>query len=48
VEERGKEDLKSDVVKGDLHGDRFGEMAWKGICRSHEKVREKWYGEYFK
>lgn len=38
---------KSSVPEGDLHGkaeEVFGEMAWRGIIRSHPDTYQRWYG----
>ncbi|EPQ30299.1 uncharacterized protein PFL1_02415 [Pseudozyma flocculosa PF-1] len=43
---RGGWDVVSDVEKGDLFakfGEEFGEVAWKGLVRSHQGVVRRWY-----
>lgn len=39
---------KTSVPEGDLHGgaqERFGQMAWNGITRSHPNTYQRWHAE---
>lgn len=44
LSEMAAKEIKSEVVKADLHEDLFGRAAWRGITRSNIETWEKWYG----